>query len=163
MAGSTSRRAKPALAFIVLQEGSRLSGRTESVPMPDWTADDIAREIERRRGRNRRGGAPRRRGAEDEMRDWSDADWAQTFERKHGMKADPRFGITRVREVDADGEVLFDGDVHVFHLTGQAYPWQGYAWFVETEGKRRFVSMVGVGEIKSARDAVRVWLGQLAP
>lgn len=79
--------------------------------MPDWTADDIAREIERRRGRDRRRAAPRRRTAEDEMRDWSDADWVKAFERRHGMKADPRFGIARVREVDSDGDILFDGDV----------------------------------------------------
>src|SRR5262245_39383202 len=100
----------------------------EETTMPDWTAEDIARAIERRRGRTRRGGSPRMRTAEDEMRDWSDTDWAKAFEQRHGYKADPRFGRTRVREVDADGEVLFDGDVHVFHLTGQAYPWQGYAW-----------------------------------
>ena len=131
--------------------------------MPDWTADDLAREIERRRGRTRRRSAPRLRTAEDEMLDWSDSDWAKAFERRHSFKADPRFGKTRVRETDADGAVLFDGDVRVFHLTGQAHPWQGYAWYVEEGGKKRFVSMVGVGEVKSARDAVRVWLGQLTP
>ena len=131
--------------------------------MPDWTAEDIAREIERRRERTRRGGAPRLRTAEDEMPDWSEADWAKAFEQRHGFKADPRFGRTRVHEVDADGEVLFDGEVHVFHLTGQAHPWQGYAWSVEESGEQRFISMIGVGEIKSARDAVRVWLGQLTP
>jgi hypothetical protein len=131
--------------------------------MPDWAAEGIAREIERRRGRTGRRSAPWRRTAEVEMADWSEADWAEAFERRQGFKADPRFGRTRVREVDANGTELFDGEVHVFHLTGQAYPWQGYAWAVEERGKRRFVSMVGVGEIKSARDAVRVWLGQLAP
>jgi hypothetical protein len=68
-----------------------------------------------------------------------------------------------VRETDHDGGVLFEGDVHVFHLAGQAHPWQGYAWSVEESGNRRFVSMVGVGEIKTARDAVRSWLGQRAP
>jgi hypothetical protein len=97
------------------------------------------------------------------MADWSEADWAEAFKKKHDLVADPRFVRTRVREVDASGAVLFDDEVHVFHLTGQAYPWQGYAWSVEESGKRRFVSMVGVGEIKSARDAVRVWLGQLEP
>lgn len=129
--------------------------------MPDWTAEDIALEIERRRGRTRR--TSRKRTAEDEMANWSDADWAEAFKREKGFTASPRFGRTRVREVDANGAVLFDSEVRVFHLTGQAHPWQGYAWAVEESGKRRFVSMVGVGEIKSARDAVRVWLGQLAP
>jgi hypothetical protein len=97
------------------------------------------------------------------MRDWSEGDWAKAFERRHGFKAYPRIGRTRVREVDHEGGMVFDGDARVFHLTGQAHPWQGYAWSVEESGKRRFVSMVGDGEIKSARDAVRSWLGQLAP
>lgn len=131
--------------------------------MPDWTADELAREIERRRGREDRRAIPGARMAEEQMRDWSDADWANAFERQRGLKADPRWGRTRVRETAADGSVLFDGDVHVFHLTGQAHPWQGYAWCVEKNGKRRFVSMIGTAEIKSARDAVRAWLGQLAP
>ena len=121
--------------------------------MPDWTADDLAREIERRRGGKRRGAAPRMRNAEDQMRDWSDADWAKAFERRHGFKADPR-GRARVRKTTADGAVLFDSDVHVFHLTGQAHPWQGYAWCVEENGKHRFVCMIGTSEIKSAQDAV---------
>lgn len=131
--------------------------------MSDWTAEEIARQIERRRGQTHRRGAPRLRTAEDEMLDWSESDWAEAFERRHGFKAISRFGNTRVRETNADGDVLFDGEVRVFHLTGQAHPWQGYAWCVEERGKRRMVSMVGVGEVKSARDAVRVWLGQLAP
>jgi hypothetical protein len=97
------------------------------------------------------------------MSDWSDADWANAFEHRHGFKASPRFGVTRVCETDADGAVRFDGEVHVFHLTGQAHPWQGYAWCAEVDGKKRFLSMVGMGEVKSARDAVRVWLGQHAP
>lgn len=129
--------------------------------MPDWTADEIAREIEHRRARTRRGSARRVRAAEDEMRDWSESDWAEAFKRRHGLNADPRMGRTRVRETGSDGAVLFEGDVHVFHLTGQAHPWQGYAWCAEKNGKPRFVSTVGVGAIKSARDAVRVWLDQL--
>ena len=102
--------------------------------MADWSAEDLAREIERRRGLTRRGGPQRERTPEDQMQDWSDSDWAKAFERRHGMKADPRFGKTRVREVDGDGCILFDGEVHVFHLTGQAHPWQGYAWYVEEGG-----------------------------
>lgn len=131
--------------------------------MPDWTADDIARDIERRRSGRGRRAAPRKRSAEDQMSDWSDADWCEAFERRHGFKASPRFGKTRVRETDTDGAVLFDRDVRVFHLTGQAHPWQGYAWCIEEDGKTRFVSVVGAGQVKSARDAVRVWLGQLTP
>lgn len=131
--------------------------------MPDWTADDIARAIERRRGREGRRARPRERTAESHMRDWSDADWAEAFKRRHGFNADPRMGRTRVREVGSDGAVLFDGDVHVFHLTGQAHPWQGYAWCVGEKEKPSFVSMVGTGNVRSARDAVRVWLGQLTP
>ena len=129
--------------------------------MPDWTAEEIAREIERRRGRMRRGARPRKRSAEDDMADWSETDWAKAFEKRHGLAAAPRFGRIRVREVDASGAILFDDEVHVFHLTGQAYPWQGYAWSVQESGRPRFVSMVGAGEIKSARDAVRAWLGKL--
>lgn len=127
--------------------------------MPDWTADDIAREIERRRGRTRSQRGRRPRTAEDALSDWSDADWAAAFERRHGFKADPRWGRTRVREIADDGAVLFDGDVLVFHLTGQAYPWQGYAWAAAESGRQRFVSMVQSPAIRSARDAVRAWLG----
>jgi len=65
--------------------------------------------------------------------------------------------------VDGDGSLLFDGEVRVFHLTGQAHPWQGYAWCVEEAGKPRFVSIVGVEGIRSAREAVLSWLGRLAP
>lgn len=74
--------------------------------MPDWTADDIARDIERRRGGRGPRAAPRDRSAEDQMSDWSDADWCEAFERRHGLKASPRFGKTRVRETDIDGAVL---------------------------------------------------------
>jgi hypothetical protein len=128
--------------------------------MGEWTTDNVAREIERRRGRQRRRSAPGARAVEDEMPDWSDADWARAFERRHGFNTAPRCQRTRVRETMADGATLFDGDVRVFHLTGQAIPWQGYAWCTEENGRRRFVSMVGSGDIKSARDAVRVWLIQ---
>lgn len=129
--------------------------------MPDWTADDIARQIERRRGQARGKSKTRLRTAEDEMRDWSEGDWAREFERRHGFKCDPRFGKSRVRVIEHDGAVLFDGDVREFHLTGQAHPWKGYAWFVDEGGKRRFASMVGVDGIRSASDAVTSWLGKL--
>ena len=131
--------------------------------MPDWTADDIARTIERRRGRESRGTASRPHIAADQISDWSDTDWAEAFRRRHGFNADPRMGKTRVREAGSDGATLFDGEVRVFHLTGQADPWRGYAWCAEENGKQLFVTMVGTSNVKSARDAVRVWLGQLAP
>jgi len=56
------------------------------------------------------------------MRDWSEGDWAREFERRHGFKCDLRFGKSRVRAIEHDGAVLFDGDVREFHLTGQAHP-----------------------------------------
>jgi len=123
--------------------------------MPDWTADDLAREIERRRHKARGRSQPRQRTAEDQMPDWSDADWAKAFERRHGYKADPRMGRVRVRETDSTGAVLYDVEVHVFHLTEQAHPWQGYAWGVCESGRWRFMSAVREGAIRSAEDAVR--------
>lgn len=65
---------------------------------PDWTAENLAREIERRRGRDGRRGALRTRTAEDHMLDWSDADWTKAFELRHGSNADPG-GRVPVREM----------------------------------------------------------------
>jgi hypothetical protein len=124
----------------------------------DWTAEDLARAIERRRGREGRSAVPRLRESEDRIRDWSDADWAKAFECRHGFRASPKERV-RVRETAANGVVRFDGDVHVFDLIGQAYPWQGYAWCAEVDGKTRCVSSVGAPNVNSARAAVRTWLG----
>jgi hypothetical protein len=120
--------------------------------MNDWTAEDIARAIERRRGRGRRGGISRSSDPEANIRDWSEADWAAAFERRHGLKAVPR-GIVKVRIPCIEGETAIL-DVHEFRLTGQAIPWFGFAWIEGPPEKPRFGSAVNSETIVTAYDAV---------
>ena len=54
------------------------------------------------------------------------------------------------------GETVWEGVVEVFALKGHPKAGLAYAWSHETdEGGRRYVAVLGVPPIKSARDAVR--------
>ena len=54
------------------------------------------------------------------------------------------------------GETVWEGVVEVFALGGHPKAGLAYAWAHETdEGGRRYVAVLGVDPIKSARDAVR--------
>jgi hypothetical protein len=60
----------------------------------------------------------------------------------------------RVHET-VDGETAWEGVVHVFALKGHPKAGLAYAWSEATEGGgRRFLAVLGVGPIKTARDAV---------
>ena len=55
-----------------------------------------------------------------------------------------------------EGEVVWDGDVEVFDLTGHAAATKAYAWSEATTGKkRRFFAVLHVPPVDSAVMAVR--------
>ena len=56
-----------------------------------------------------------------------------------------------------NGEVVWEGIVHVFRLTGNADADIAYAWSSPIKGssKRRFFAVLGVPPINSAQDAVK--------
>lgn len=55
------------------------------------------------------------------------------------------------------GQVVWDGTVHVFDLTGNPKATRAYAWSSPVEGsnKRRFFAVLHLGGIRSPQDAVR--------
>ena len=54
------------------------------------------------------------------------------------------------------GETVWDGVVEVFALKGHPEAGLAYAWSHETdEGGRRYLAVLGVAPIATARDAVR--------
>ena len=54
-----------------------------------------------------------------------------------------------------DGETVWKGVVEVFALKGHPKAGLAYAWGQDTaDGGRRYFAVLGVGPIKSARDAV---------
>ena len=54
------------------------------------------------------------------------------------------------------GETAWEGDVEVFALIGHPTATLAYAWAHETDaGGRRYVAVLGVPPVNSARDAVR--------
>lgn len=56
-----------------------------------------------------------------------------------------------------EGETVWEGVVEVFALKGHPKAGLAYAWSQPTDdGGRRYVAVLGVNPIKSARDAVRV-------
>jgi hypothetical protein len=58
-----------------------------------------------------------------------------------------------------EGQTLWEGVVEVFALKGHPKAGLAYAWSQPTDdGGRRYVAVLGVNPIKSARDAVRVSL-----
>jgi hypothetical protein len=63
---------------------------------------------------------------------------------------------TPVRET-FQGQVVWEGVVHVFDLKGHPKATRAYAWSSPIEGsdKRRFYAVLGIGAIKTPLDAVR--------
>lgn len=60
-----------------------------------------------------------------------------------------------IREMH-DGAVVWDGEVCVFDITGHPKALRCYAWSHATTGeKRRFVAVLGLGPVDSARSAVQ--------
>jgi hypothetical protein len=80
----------------------------------------------------------------------------QAVEFQHGGKATFVQAVP-VRE-EREGQIVWDGLVHVFELRGQPNGhFRAYAWSYEhSDGKRRFVAVLHTTKIKSPRDAVRV-------
>jgi hypothetical protein len=120
--------------------------------MGDWSAEDLARSIERRRGRPRRARGIVRDKPAQQSTEWSARDWASRFTFETGYSARLR-GVTQVCVRDTDGEIMWEGGVREFDL--HAEPWLGYAWFAGAGGKIRFVTAVQSRAIRSAEDAVR--------
>jgi len=56
-----------------------------------------------------------------------------------------------------NGQVVWDGIVHVFDLEGHPTATRAYAWSSPVEGsdKRRFFAVLHLGGIRSPQDAVR--------
>lgn len=56
-----------------------------------------------------------------------------------------------------NGQVVWDGVVHVFDLEGHPNATRAYAWSAPIEGsdKRRFYAVLHLGGIRSPLDAVR--------
>jgi hypothetical protein len=54
-----------------------------------------------------------------------------------------------------DGQTVWKGVVEVFALKGHPKAGFAYAWGQDTDdGGRRYIAVLGIGPIKSARDAV---------
>lgn len=120
--------------------------------MNDWSAEEISRAIERRRGRPRHASGIVRDKAAKTPLTWTEADWASQFTFEYGYTTRLR-GVTQVCIRDTDGAVLWEGGVREISLN--ADPWLGYAWLVECGDKLRFASALHGGAIRSAADAVR--------
>lgn len=76
-------------------------------------------------------------------------------EAQHGGRATFR-GVETVEESFA-GRPAWQGQVHVFDLTGHPTATTAYAWSSSIDGsdRRRFYAVLGVPPINSAADAVR--------
>ena len=62
------------------------------------------------------------------------------------------------------GQTVWEGVVEVFAIKGHPKAGLAYAWSHETdEGGRRYVAVLGVDPIKSARDAVRASIAAERP
>jgi hypothetical protein len=126
--------------------------------MSDWSAEDLARAIERRRGRPRRAtGITRADNGAKIKTSWSDQDWASQFVFLHGGRAKVR-GVTQVCVRDTDGTVMWEGGVRelAWFTGGEAR--LGYAWFVKRGEQFEFKSAEHGGAIRCAEDAVRAQL-----
>jgi hypothetical protein len=123
--------------------------------MGDWSAEDLSRAIERRRGRPRRARGIVRDDPPKPAVAWTEKDWASQFVFEYGYTARVR-GVTQVCIRDTDGAVLWEGGVREIEL--HAEPYLGYAWFVQDGDKVRFKSALHGGAIHSAADAVRAQL-----
>jgi hypothetical protein len=61
-----------------------------------------------------------------------------------------------------EGEIVWEGDVYMFALSGHPIASTCYAWSspVKGSGRRRFFAVLHEGPVKSARDAVRASIVQ---
>jgi hypothetical protein len=124
--------------------------------MGDWSAEDLAKAIERRRGRKKRGsGAAQEQADKSNASFWSERDWVNQFRLLHGGAAHLR-GVTQVCVRDSDGEIMWEGGVREFDRpVGERV---GYAWLVPVRDEMRFTSAEHGGAIRCAEDAVRARL-----
>ena len=86
----------------------------------------------------------------DELRD--------VIHRLHGAEATHRETVP-VRETFR-GETVWEGLVEVFDLVGHPKALVAYAWTNESETKPNHVTVLHLGPVKSAVDAVRVAIAQ---
>ena len=80
---------------------------------------------------------------------------AQAIEAQHGGTATLAQTVP-VHEA-FNGQVVWDGVVHVFDLDGHPAATRAYAWssLIEGSDKRRFYAVLHLGGIRSPLDAVR--------
>lgn len=80
----------------------------------------------------------------------------EVLEAQHGGRATV---ITTVEVTDRfDGQIAWQGVVHVFALEDHPLAKRAYAWSTlldEATGKRRFYAVLQAGPVKSPADAVR--------
>jgi hypothetical protein len=76
-------------------------------------------------------------------------------EQQHGCRASAAQSVS-VTEIH-NGQIVWQGVVHVFDLEGHPKATRAYAWSSPIEGsdKRRFFAVLHMGPIKSPLDAVR--------
>jgi hypothetical protein len=123
--------------------------------MGDWSAEDLSRVIERRRGRPRRAtGVTRKDDAAKSKSSWSDRDWASQFVFLHGGRAKVR-GVTQVCVRDTDGAIMWEGGVRELNWLAGNEVRLGYAWFVQRGEQFEFRSAEQSDAIRTAEDAVR--------
>jgi len=123
--------------------------------MGDWSADDLAKAIERRRGRPRRAtGITRKQDPSPSPAPWSNGDWASQFVFLHGGRAEVR-GVTQVCVRDDDGAVIWEGGVRELDWWAGDDKRLGFAWFVTAGDKLAFKSAEQGGAVHTAEDAVR--------
>jgi hypothetical protein len=79
----------------------------------------------------------------------------RAVEGQHGGKA-MLIDVLPVKEL-FQGQVVWEGTVHVFDLEGHPRATRAYAWSSPIEGsdKRRFYAVLHLGGIRSPLDAVR--------
>jgi hypothetical protein len=57
------------------------------------------------------------------------------------------------------GQIVWEGEVQVFELKGHPEASKCYVWsYLTDEGKQRFVAVVGVGPVISAKTAVKAYV-----
>jgi hypothetical protein len=126
--------------------------------MSDWSAEDLARAIERRRGRPRRAtGITRTDDSATTKTSWSDEDWASQFVFLHGGRAKVR-GVTQVCVRDTDGAIMWEGGVRELNWLAGDEVRLGFAWFVRRGEQFEFKSAEQSDAIRTAEDAVRAQL-----
>jgi hypothetical protein len=126
--------------------------------MSDWSAEDLARAIERRRGRPRRATGITRtdNGAKSKV-SWSEQDWASQFVFLHGGRAKVR-GVTQVCVRDTDGAIMWEGGVRELNWLAGDELRLGFAWFARRGEQFEFKSAEQSDAIRTAEDAVRAQL-----